>query len=261
MKKLLSLLIALVLVSVMIPAMTASATYDMTYTAPKGTPTVDGEIDELWSKAEWTLVDKPHDGTNSSDSQVRIKMMWDEDHIYFLAEVYDTSLNNAEDMVEIYLDLNNDKASTYGNDDSHTRFKVAGGVDSQGKNAQTNALTAAKDLGNNTYIVEGALSWGDKVPAAGDAIGLEFMYNDGNSLSAFIEAYRWNANTSAGDPAPYQSTAAFGVMYLEGEPEAPETPETPDTPANPETSDNLAITVGVLALAAAGVVIASKKRR
>ncbi len=258
MKKLLSLLIALVLVSVMIPAMTASAAYDMTYTAPKGTPTVDGEIDELWSKAEWTLVDKPHDGTNSSDSQLRIKMMWDEDHIYFLAEVYDTSLNNSEDIVEIYLDLNNDKSSTYGDDDSHTRFKVAGGVASNGANAQLNALSAVKDLGDDTYIIEGALNWGDKVPAAGDDIGLEFMYNDGTAQNAFVEAYRWNANTSAGDPAPYQSTEAFGVMYLEDE---PKTPETPDTPANPETSDNLAITVGVLALAAAGVVIASKKRR
>ena len=63
MKKAFSILLTTALISTF--ALSASATFDRTYTAPYGTPTVDGEAEELWDYAEWTDVDKPFDGAKA----------------------------------------------------------------------------------------------------------------------------------------------------------------------------------------------------
>ena len=194
-----------------------SAAYDRSYVAPFASAVVDGEAEEAWNTAEWTDIDKPHDGADSSDSVVRIKLMWDDEKLYFLAEISDSDLNEENDIVEIYLDQLNDKKSYYNADDSQTRFKVSGEVvtgEQSGTNAQTDAEFKVKDLGDGKYVMEGALVWTEVTPAEGTKVGLEFMYNDGNSESDFVEAYRWNVNTASGDPMPFQDTSAFGLLIL-----------------------------------------------
>ena len=106
-------------------AMNAGATFNRSYTAPKGTPVLDGEIDDVWSTAEWTDVDKIWDTQRDTDSAMRIKLLWDDSHLYFLSVVYDTQENRRNDIVEVYLDQNNDKSVEYGPDDYQTRFYVA----------------------------------------------------------------------------------------------------------------------------------------
>ena len=197
----------------------AGATFNRSYTAPKGTPTIDGQMEELWSTAEWTDVDKTWDINRDTDSVLRIKLMWDDSNLYFLAAVYDTQENRRNDIVEIYLDQNNDKSATYGPDDTHTRFYVAGGVvqgdkEKSGENAQLDAPSAVTKIADNKYLVEGAISWPAGTPTVGTEMGLEFMYNDGTRYQAFLEAYRWNADTANGDEPPYASTEAFGKLIL-----------------------------------------------
>ena len=68
----------------------ATANFGYVYTAPKGTPILDGEIDDVWNSSEWTTVDNPWDGVRDTDSIMRIKLLWDEDYLYFLAVVHDT---------------------------------------------------------------------------------------------------------------------------------------------------------------------------
>lgn len=58
-------IIAAGLIAASLAAMTTvgvSATFGREYTAPKGTPTIDGKVDDIWKNAEWTNVDKPYDG-------------------------------------------------------------------------------------------------------------------------------------------------------------------------------------------------------
>lgn len=199
--------------------LTTNAAYGRSYEAPKGTPEIDAEVDEVWKTAPWTSVDKVWDGSVDTDSKLRIKLVWDETYLYFLADVYDTAENKRNDIVEIYLDQKNDKTAIYGDDDTHTRFYVKGGVvqgDAKlaGTNAQLDAPSAAKSLGNDKFIVEGAIKWPAGKPAIGDEMGLEFMYNDGTLYQAFMEAYRWNVDTTNGDEPPYASTEYFGTLIL-----------------------------------------------
>ena len=107
MKKLASLALAAVLTAAL--SIPATASFDRSYTAPKGTPVIDGTVDQIWDNAEWTNVDKPFDGTADTDSTLKVKLMWDEEHLYFLAEVFDKDINADNDIVEIYWDQNNDK--------------------------------------------------------------------------------------------------------------------------------------------------------
>ena len=268
MKKLASLLLsALMIVSL---AASASATFDRTYTAPQGTPVVDGEADAIWENAEWTNVDKPFDGSTDTDSTLRIKLLWDAEKLYFLAEVYDKDINVENDIVEIYWDLNNDKDTTYGEDDMQTRFKVATGevVQDSGVNCQNDAECVSVSLGGDKYLLEGALTWTQDVKE-GQNIGLEFMYNEGDSTSDFTEAYRWNVDTANGDGAPFSDTSAFGTLTLGAAPvvetEAPvvetvvETTAT-ETVAAPKTFDAGIIAAVAAVVSGAGYMLSKKSK-
>lgn len=167
MKKLMMLLVSLVLILSLTPAV--SATYDRVYIAPFGTPHVDGLAESLWDKAEWTDIDKPYDGTNDSDSVVRIKLLWDDEFLYFLAEVYDTSLNVENDIVEIYLDQLHNKSSSYLEDDSQTRFRVSGTIVTgaqAGTNAQVDCPFSVEKVDDNNYVMEGQFYWTDITPGS-----------------------------------------------------------------------------------------------
>lgn len=268
MKKLLSILLStLVVVSL---ALSASASFDRSYTAPKGTPVLDGEVDAIWENAEWTSVDKPYDGTTDTDSTLKIKLLWDDENLYFLAEVYDKDINVENDIVEIYWDITNDKDTTYGDDDMQTRFKVANGevVQDSGTNCQNDAECVSVSLGGDKYLLEGALAWTQAV-TEGAVLGLEFMYNEGDSTSDFTEAYRWNVDTANGDGAPYADTSSFGTLTLGAAPvvetEAPvvETiaaDTAADTTTAPKTFDAAVIAVVLAAVSGAGYMISKKAK-
>ena len=220
-KKILGVILAMVMLMGM--TINVNAAFGRSYTAPKGTPTIDGEIDELWKTAEWTAVDKVHDATRETDSVMYIKLLWDDAHLYFLANVYDSTENARNDLVEVYIDQNDANTRFYEADDFHTRFYVRKngavntGTANDGANGQVNAPSFSKSLGDNKFIVEGQLDWKGGTPSVGDKMGLEFMYNDGNMFQAFTEAYRWNADTRNGDEPPFASTEFFGELVLAAE--------------------------------------------
>ena len=210
--------ISLILATAMLLGMTMNvgAAFNRSYTAPKGTPVIDGEIDDVWNTAEWTAVDKTYDTTRDTDSVCYVKLLWDESHLYFLANIYDTTENERNDLMEIYIDQDKKAAGEYEEDDFHTRFFVrkSGAKQDSGKNCQNDAPSIAKSLGDNKFLVEGQLEWKGGKASVGDEIGLEFMYNDGTMFQAFMEAYRWNADTANGDEWPFESTKYFGTLIL-----------------------------------------------
>ena len=231
MKKFLSVLLAVILIAAV--AVPVAAVRNLTYVAPKGTPTVDGSAEALWDGAQWTNVDLPHDGTADTDSTMKIKLLWDEQTLYFLSEVYDSDLNEANDLIEIYLDEGMQRANTYDNDDSHTRFRVFdGGLDAAGKNCKMDVACVSKGIGENKYLLEGSLKLAMPV-VEGGKIGLEFMYNDGGATSDFLQAYRWNADSAGGDDLPFRNTSVFGTLTFGAPVEIEEDDDTPSsTPEN-----------------------------
>ena len=239
--------------------MKADAAFGRSYTAPKGTPVLDGEVDEVWNTAKWTNVDKVHDDARDGVANCRVKVIWDETGLHFLAEVYDITLNKRNDLVEVYLDQNGDKTRDFGDDDTHTRFYVRqeGVVTSSacGQNAQLEALSAVKDCGDNVYRVEGTLSWMVGTPKAGDVMGLEFMLHDGSEFKTKEEAYRWNCDSASGDEPAFSSTVSWGELiladagtaldpetYVDGEKKqenlADGATQTPDADTNAATDDD-----------------------
>ncbi len=296
-KFMLSLACVSMLVATLGTGMKAEAAFGRSYTAPKGTPVLDGEVDDVWNTAKWTNVDKVHDDARDGVSTCRVKVLWDETGLHFLAEVYDLTLNKRNDLVEVYLDQKGDKTRDFGEDDTHTRFYVRqeGVVTSSasGMNAQLEALSAVKDLGDNTYRVEGTLSWMTGVPKVGDKMGLEFMLHDGSEFKTKEEAYRWNCDSASGDEPAFSSTVSWGELiladagtaldpetYVEGETKqenkaeednAPVVP-TPDTTDNDKTVDNtdakdpgmglwIGIGAAVVVVIVVVIVLATRKKK
>ena len=114
MKKTLALVLA-VLMLVSVCAFGASAEAgkkkESVFEAPYGTPTIDGTIDAIWSKAtpqsfDQTVVQWDYDGANhykkvnmtdaivsgAIRDKAQFRAMWDENYIYFLVEVKDTTM-------------------------------------------------------------------------------------------------------------------------------------------------------------------------
>lgn len=114
MKKFLSALLALTCTATL--ALSVSAV-DETYTAQKGTPVIDGTVDDVWANAEKVQLthvkagDLKGDGTMPEGLSVYASMLWDESAFYFLFDIHDDDFAfNSEagdwknDSVYLYID-------------------------------------------------------------------------------------------------------------------------------------------------------------
>ncbi|HPE95358.1 MAG TPA: sugar-binding protein [Bacillota bacterium] len=280
------ILVALMLCTVM--SIMASANYGYTYTALKGTPVIDGSLDDIWNDAnlKWTDVDHAYSADAKwDDATMRVKILWDEDNLYFLVAATAASEQgeNFGSLAEFYISEGNTNAGgAYSAGDSQTcvrfvdgTFVLAGALKG-GEGAGTNTkgavsgCEAASWKDGSTYYIEVKLPFVTLTEdaAAGDDFGLEFMYNIMDSSSAFVNALRWNVDTAnalgaGADAAPWQSTEPWGNLVLSATAAtAPVAPETSDdgnesNPGTPETGDALVwiVLVGTVALAGAAVVI------
>ena len=92
MKKFLSALLALTCVAAM--AVSVSAVGE-TYTAQKGTPVIDGTVDDVWANAEKVQLthlkagDLKSEGVIPEGLSVYASMLWDESAFYFLFDIHD----------------------------------------------------------------------------------------------------------------------------------------------------------------------------
>lgn len=144
MKKLLTFMLTAALVGSSL-AISAYATRDLTYTAPKGTPKIDGEMESLWDSAEWTNIDLPYDADKDDyGHSARAKLMWDETNLYVYAEVVEPNTTDWNDTFEVYFDEEGDKAGTYEADDCQTGFWKDGVRFSYGTNTREFTLTNVK---------------------------------------------------------------------------------------------------------------------
>lgn len=89
-----------------------------------GSPLVDGDIDDVWAKAEtYELLVK----RNSPDSTASAKVMWDDNALYVLVNVEDATLDKArgnayeQDSIEVFMDELNHRKGAYESDDLHYR--------------------------------------------------------------------------------------------------------------------------------------------
>lgn len=138
MKRFLSALLALTCVAAM--AVSVSAVGE-TYTAQKGTPVIDGTVDEVWANAEKVQLthlkagDLKGEGVIPEALSVYASMLWDESAFYFLFDIHDDDFAFDSDVG----DWKNDSVYLYIDE-----LSVGGGTWQEGQSQ--NAIIPAEDM-------------------------------------------------------------------------------------------------------------------
>ncbi len=201
-----------------------------------GTPVIDGDFDKLWNNAKEFSTDVWVEGKDGATAKV--KTMWDKDNLYVIADVTDKVLNkensNAweQDSVEIFLDQNNNKTSSYQGDDSQIRINFENEVTVSGYKPE--GLKTSAKITDKGYRVEALIPLTEIEAKNGSIVGFDIQVNDADESGKRTSVVTWC------DPsgASYANTSGFGNIQLvkndDNPGENPTTPENPGTPSNPE---------------------------
>ena len=155
--------------------------------------------------------------------------MWDENHLYVYAVVSDTLLSKVsdnpweEDSIEVFVDQNNAKTTSYEADDGQYRVNFdneqsfGGAASAATLTSVTRVITGTPEtlLIDGAYIVEAAITLTEVMPQPGVFIGFDFQVNndedgDGTRDSVAI----WNDPTGQS----YQNTSRIGVLQFVARP-------------------------------------------
>lgn len=153
-----------------------------------GSPTLDGEIDDVWKYAA-PVYPKIKSAAGIKADPV-FKVLWDEGFLYTLAVVTDDVLNKAsgnayeQDSAEVFLDELNDKASSYQADDVHYRVNFDN-EQSTDAGDPTRWVTATKVLEDENgkkigYVIESGVMW-SSIPSNGTVMGFDLQINEAGS--------------------------------------------------------------------------------
>jgi endo-1,4-beta-xylanase len=191
------------------PAKPTGKTLDVT----KGTPTIDGEIDDAWKAA--TVIKTESKAMGTSVAYINARLLWDEKFLYVLAEVSDPVLSDKspnvweQDSIEMVIDQNNGKTGAYQADDAQYRVGYKGGKSFGGNAVQAQFQSAAKIV-TGGYIIEAAIPL-NKVPgAAGNVMGFDIQINEDDGKGTRSGILCWNDTTNTN----YQSTKNYGTITL-----------------------------------------------
>ncbi|NUU78175.1 endo-1,4-beta-xylanase [Paenibacillus xylanilyticus] len=185
-------------------------------TALYGTPSLDGSVDSIWSKAPELKLDTKQMAWSGATGTARV--LWDDDNLYVLVQVRDDQLNKTnpnvweQDSVEVFVDGNNGKTSSFQDDDGQYRVnfenlatfnpaEIAAGFESKVAVSGTN------------YTVEMKIPFKKVKPANNDKIGFDAQINDAKDGNR-ISVNAWNDASGQG----YQDTSVFGELTLTGKP-------------------------------------------
>ena len=166
---------------------------------PKGTITVDGELDDAWNDAVDVSLNNKTDNPNAT---ANFKVLWDENYLYVYADVTDADLNkdsdqvHEQDSVEVFIDETNSKTLEYNDATKQYRINYENAHSFNGdKCVEENETTFAK-VTDTGYIVEAAFKWTEITPKEGDYIGIELQVNDADSTALRIGTVTWNDTTN-----------------------------------------------------------------
>lgn len=165
----------------------------------KGTPKVDGKVDDLWMGVPRVLTSRSIDevdelSTEQKASTAWVRCLWDEEHLYCLAEVTDDAISSLagdewdRDGVEFFLDRNFARTSTYDDDDAQYRTEPDGN-ESSGSENDLSTYKSVVTKTENGYIVEVCIDLKGKV---GKKIGFDVQVNNDPGDGRRMSAMKWN---------------------------------------------------------------------
>lgn len=182
--------------------------------AARGTPQIDGIQDASYAASDELTTNTFVLGT--SGSTARVRTLWDDGHLYVFAQVTDPLLSKAsanpweQDSVEIFVDQNNAKTTSYEPDDGQYRVNFENTV-SVGGAATPAKIVSATRLVDGGYIVEAAITFDVIPPQAGRLVGFDAQVNNdetGNGVRTSVAT--WSDTTGRA----FQDPSRFGVIRL-----------------------------------------------
>ncbi len=188
-------------------------------------PAIDGVADGIWGGTNTSAsLNNVIDGTvaNASDLSANYKAMWDANYFYVLVNVTDNvKVNNAgtdyynDDAVEIFFDIGNDKAATYGANDFQYTFRWNDNTVYE-KNNKITGVTFARVDNSTGYVMEMRFPWATLTgsPAVNQLVGFDVAVNDDDDGNARDRKIAWS---STADQA-WTNPSYMGTVILKGAP-------------------------------------------
>lgn len=180
---------------------------------PYGTISVDADADAAWGNA----VNIPLTINKGSEASANAKVLWDDDNLYVYATVKDAVLDKTgaqtheQDSLEVFIDEDNGKTASYGEDDKQYRINYTNEQSFNGKKCLAENVKSATKTIDGGYVVEAAFKWTDIKPANGTKIGLEFQINDAKGGKR-IGTLSWYDETGMG----WSGSNVYGTVELTG---------------------------------------------
>lgn len=180
---------------------------------PYGTISVDADADAAWDNA----VNIPLTINKDSEASANAKVLWDDDNLYVYATVKDAVLDKTgaqtheQDSLEVFIDEDNGKTASYGEDDKQYRINYDNEQSFNGKKCLAENVKSATKTIDGGYVVEAAFKWTDIKPANGTKIGLEFQINDAKGGTR-IGTLSWYDETGMG----WSGSNVYGTVELTG---------------------------------------------
>ena len=187
-------------------------------------PAIDGKIDELWEDVPSHRIQHHAYSPTASDDDLtaEFRTMYDDNALYVLVDVTDDELVNdsaefwLDDTVEIYLDADNSKDPTYGQNDYQYWFAWDSASPEMGetRHQKTEEVAYAFARTEDGYRVEIKFPWSTlgTAPDAGQRIGLDVQVNDDDDGGGRDTKYMWHAR----DDVAWENPSVFGNAELAG---------------------------------------------
>jgi uncharacterized protein YjdB len=200
-----------------------TATSAITVTTAPGTVTANKAavaitVNGSLSETSWSVVNNAFNKTTvgTPNNTATFGVLWDANNLYIGAKVIDANLNSdsadpwEDDAIEIYIDANNNKLTSYDGKDNQiiknynkstvfTKFAITG-------------LQHGWAAISGGYSIEIAIPWsqlGITAPAAGTTLGFDIGYDDDDNAGARDGQAVWRGTVDN-----YQNTSAFGSIVL-----------------------------------------------
>lgn len=180
---------------------------------PYGTISVDADADAAWGNA----VNIPLTINKGSEASANAKVLWDDDNLYVYATIKDAVLDKTgaqtheQDSLEVFIDEDNGKTASYGEDDKQYRINYNNEQSFNGKKCLAENVKSATKTIDGGYVVEAAFKWTDIKPANGTKIGLELQINDAKGGKR-IGTLSWYDETGMG----WSGSNVYGTVELTG---------------------------------------------
>ncbi len=180
-----------------------------------GSPSIDGNVDAIWENAKAIpYLNVIPQAQQTTTTTATLKVMWDDNAIYFLAQVKDPDVSDEsmqvyeKDSVEFFLDQDNHRNGTYEGDDSQFRINFKNELSCD--HGDLSNLYSATKITEDGYLVEGRISLSVK-PDNDVVMGMESQINcaTGATREACISMFDKTGTA-------YQDTSKFGEIVLTG---------------------------------------------